>query len=65
MAEKLTFSRGNLCINKCLIDAREKIQNAPRFEMNFGFNFAMCSADFTCVKRIHDPDSVMRIALKD
>ena len=49
MAEKLKFSGGNLCIYKCLIDAREKIQNSPRLEMDFVLNFAMCSADFTCV----------------
>ena len=29
--------------------AKEKLQNVPRFEMDFVLNFAMCSADFTCV----------------
>ena len=29
--------------------AKEKLQNAPRFEMDFVLNFAMCSADFACV----------------
>ena len=29
--------------------ATEKLQNAPRFEMDFVLNFAMCLADFTCV----------------
>ena len=31
--------------------AKEKLQNAPRFWMDFVLNFAMCSADFTCVNR--------------
>ena len=43
-----------------------------RFEMDFVLNFAMCSDYFTCElicrlylhERIHDPDSVTRIALK-
>ena len=32
-----------------LFAAKEKLQNVPRFEMDFVLNFAMCSADFTCV----------------
>ena len=57
MAKTITFLKGNLCIFKCFIDvssiflsgAKEKLQNVPRFEMDFMLNFAMCSADFTCV----------------
>ena len=40
-------------INFSLRRLREKLQNVPRFEMDFVLNFAMCSADFTCV---NDPD---------
>ena len=29
--------------------AKEKLQNAPRFEMDLVLSFAMCSTDFTCV----------------
>ena len=29
--------------------AEEKLQNAPRFEMDFVLNFAMWTTDFTCV----------------
>ena len=69
---KIMFLKGNLCIYKCFINvlyifffgAREKVQNAPRFEMNFLLNFAMCSADFTCVNGC-TIDSVTRIALRD
>ena len=51
MAKKITFLKGNLCIYKGFIDvlyisffgAKEKLQNAPRFEMDFVLNFAMCS----------------------
>ena len=67
--------KGNLGILQFFIDvlyiflfgAKEKLQNVPRFELDFVLNFAMCSADFTCHlrERIHDPDSVFRIALKD
>ena len=32
-----------------LFGANEKLQNVPQFEMDFVLNFAMCSADFTCV----------------
>ena len=47
----------NLCIFKCFIDVlkiflfgdKEKLQNVPRFGMDFVLNFAMCSAEFTCV----------------
>ena len=54
MAKTITFSKENLCIFKCFIDvlliflfgAKEKLQNVPRFEMDFVLNFAMCSADF-------------------
>ena len=57
LAKKITFMKANLCIFKCLIDvllifffgAKEKLQNVPRFEMDFALNFAVCSADFTCV----------------
>ena len=43
-----------------------------RFEMDFVLNFVICLDDFTCElicrfylhERIHDPDSVTRIALK-
>ena len=35
-------------INFSLRRLREKLQNVPRFEMDFVLNFAMCSADFTC-----------------
>ena len=53
MAKKITFLKGNLCILKVFIDvlyiflfsAKEKLQ----FEMDIVWNFAMCSADFTCV----------------
>ena len=57
MAKTITFFKGNLCIFKCFIDvlqiflfgAKGKLQNVPRFEMDFVLNFDMCSADFTCV----------------
>ena len=57
MAKTITFLKENLCIFKCFIDvlqiflfgAKQKLQNVPRFEMDFVVNFAMCSADFTCV----------------
>ena len=69
---KIMFLKGNFCIYKCFINvlyifffgAKEKVQNAPRFEMNFLLNFAMCSADFTCVNGC-TIDSVTRIALRD
>ena len=40
--------KANLCIFKCVIDvllifffgAKEKLQNVPRFEMDFALNFA-------------------------
>ena len=32
-----------------LFGAKEKLQNVPRFEMDFVLNFSMCTADFTCV----------------
>ena len=38
--------------------AKEKLQNAPS-EIDFVFNFAMCSADFTCVN-----GSTIQIALR-
>ena len=31
------------------IGVKENLQNAPRFEVDFVLNFAMCSADFSCV----------------
>ena len=57
VAKTITFLKGNLCIFKCFLDvlqiflfgAKEKLQNVPQFEMDFVLNFAMCSADFTCV----------------
>ena len=57
MAKKITFLKGNLCIHKRFIvvlyifsfGSKRKLQNAPRFEMDFVLNFAMCSADFTRV----------------
>ena len=72
MAKKITFLKGNLCIYKGFIDvlyisffgAKEKLQNAPRFEMDFVLNFDLCSALVYLHERIHDPDSVTRIALK-
>ena len=76
MAKKITFLKGNLCIHKCFIDIlyifssalkkNYEILNAPRFEMDFVLNCAMCSDDFTCVReRIHDPDSVTQLALRN
>ena len=75
MAKKITFLKENLCIDKCFIDVLyifssvlKKITklNAPRFEMDFVLNCAMCSDDFTCVReRIHDPDSVTQLALRN
>ena len=61
MAEKITFLKENLCIFKCFEEVlyifssvvKKKIQNAPRFEMEFVLNFAMCSADW-----IHYPDEI-------
>ena len=46
MAKTITFLKENLCIFKCFIDvlqiflfgAREKLQNVPRFEMDFVLN---------------------------
>ena len=32
-----------------VMDAKEKLQNTPQFEMDFEFNFATCSSDFTCL----------------
>ena len=57
MVKTITFLKGNLCIFKCFIEvleiflfgAKEKLQSVPQFEMDFVFNFAICSADFTCV----------------
>ena len=57
MAKTITVLKGNLCIFKCFIDVlknfllggKEKFQNVPQFEMDFVLNFAMRSADFTCV----------------
>ena len=57
MAKKITFLKGILCIFNCFIEvlyiflfgAKEKLQNAPRFEKDFVLNFTMCSAYFTCV----------------
>ena len=40
--------------------AEEKLQNAPRFEMDFVLNLAMCSADFTCVN-----GSMIQIVLRE
>ena len=67
MAKKIAFLKGNLCIYKCFIDARfiQKL-NAPRFEMDFVLNCAMCALSrFYLPERIHDPDSVTRIALRN
>ena len=66
MAKKITFLKGNLCILKFFIDvlyiflfsAKEKLQ----FEMDFVLNLP-CVLVLGC--RIHDPDSVMGIGLKD
>ena len=33
-----------------VIGAEERLQNAPRFEMDFLLSFAICSSDFTCFK---------------
>ena len=30
-----------------VIGAKEKLQNAPRFELDFESNFAICSSNFT------------------
>ena len=57
MAKTITFLKGNFRIFKCFINvlqiflfgAKEKLQNVPRFQMDFLLNFAMCSADFTSV----------------
>ena len=68
MAKKITFLKGNLCIYKGFIDvlyisffgAKEKLQNAPRFEMDFVLNFDLCSAEFTCMN-----GSTIRIVLRE
>ena len=74
MAKTITFLKRNLCIFKCFIDvlyiflfgAKEKLQNVLWFEMDFVLNFAMCLISrFHLRERIHDPDTVFRIALKD
>ena len=31
-----------------VIDAKGKLQNAPRIEMDFVLNITMCSSDLTC-----------------
>ena len=60
MAKAITFLKGNLYIFKFFIDvlyiflfdAKEKLLNVHRFDMDFVLNFAMCLADFqdfTCV----------------
>ena len=43
MVKKITFLKGNLCMY-----IKEKLQNVPRFKMDFVSNFVMCSSDFTC-----------------
>ena len=40
--------------------AKEKLQNAPRFEMDFVLNFDLCSAEFTCMN-----GSTIRIVLRE
>ena len=68
MAEKITFLKGNLCIYKRFIDvlytfffgAKENLQNAPRFEMDFVLHFATCSADFTSLN-----GSTVQIVLRE
>ena len=40
--------------------AKEKLQNAHRLEKDFVLNFAMCSADFTCVN-----GSTIQIVLRE
>ena len=40
--------------------AKEKLQNAPRFEMDFLLNFDLCSAEFTCMD-----GSTIRIVLRE
>ena len=58
MAKKIRFLKATLCIYKSFIvliytfflGAKEKLQNALRFYMDFVLKIAMCSADFyTCV----------------
>ena len=64
VVKKITSFKGNLCIYKCFIDvlyifffaAKEKLQNAPRFKMDFVLNFAMCLTPFYLRERIQDPD---------
>ena len=52
LAKKITFLKGNVCTYMCFKDfffgGKEKLQNAPRFEMDFVLNFCHV-ADFTCM----------------
>ena len=65
MAEKLKFSGGNLCIYDCLIDAREKKTKFAPIRDGFCVEFCHVFSRFYLRKRIHAPDSVIRIDLKD
>ena len=68
MATKITFLKGNLCVYKCFIDvlyifffsAKENLQNASRFEMDFVLHFATCLADFTSLN-----GSTIQIVLRE
>ena len=50
-------------INFSVRRLREKLQNVSRFEMDIVLNFVL--SRFHLLERIHDPDSVLQIALKD
>ena len=73
MAKTITFLEGNLCIFKCFIDvlqlflfgAKEKLQNVPQLGDGFCVEFCHVLSRFHLRERIHDPDRVFRIALKD
>ena len=69
MAKEITFSKGNLCILYVLyifpFGAKDKqLQKAPWFEMDFVLNLP-CAQLILLACRIHDPESLMWIALKD
>ena len=65
MAKTITFLKGNLCIFKCFIDVLRKITKCALIWNGFCVEFCHVLSRFHLRERIHDPDSVFRIALKD
>ena len=72
MAKTITFFKGNLCIFKCFIDVLYIFFLNSALKKNykicpdrFCVEFCHVFSRFHLRERIHDPDSVLRIALKD